>query len=372
MKLSTIFPLMAAGTFILMIGCKKSNENVSDEVQTIDVAIPEIDSVVLYKTYPGVLSANREVTLVARVDGYLTGKLYTSGDLVEKGQVLFTIEDQTYRDAVAQAKAQLATAQTQYEYAATRYEALQKALQSDAVSKMEVEQGKSAKEEALAAINTAKATLQSALTTLSYCTVKAPFRGHISSAKYDVGTFLNGAASPAELAFLYEDEPMLANFAIEDASYIDMINQGIHQHLADFSNIPVHFSDSLPNKYTAALDYMAPSVDPSTGTMKMQATISNPRSELKSGMYVSIDLPYDVDPKALLIKTAAIGTDQLGSYVYVVNDSNKVVYTPIKTGQTVADTLTIVDSGLECDSRYVTKALLKVRDGMTVKPNIVK
>ena len=79
-------------------------------------------------------------------------------------------------------------------------------------------------------------------------------------------------------------------------------------------------------------------------------------------------LPYAVDPKAILIKDASIGTDQKGKYVYVVNDDNKVVYTPIEVGELIDDTMRIVTEGLTPDSRYVTKALLKVRDGMTVKP----
>jgi multidrug efflux pump subunit AcrA (membrane-fusion protein) len=85
-------------------------------------------------------------------------------------------------------------------------------------------------------------------------------------------------------------------------------------------------------------------------------------------MYLTIGLPYSIAPKAILINDASIGTDQLGKYVYVVNGSNKVVYTPVKVGGIVNDTMRVVTDGLTPDSRYVTKALLKVRDGMSVKP----
>ena len=84
-------------------------------------------------------------------------------------------------------------------------------------------------------------------------------------------------------------------------------------------------------------------------------------------MYCTIRMPYKVDPKAMLVRDASIGTDQLGKYVYVVNDSSKVVYTPIKTGDLVADTLRLVTGGLKPHDRYVTSALLKVRNGMKVK-----
>ena len=100
--------------------------------------------------------------------------------------------------------------------------------------------------------------------------------------------------------------------------------------------------------------------------------MKNIDNELKDGMYVTVSLPYGVNPKAVLVKDASIGTDQLGKYVYVVNDSNKVVYTPIKVGEVYQDSLRIVNEGLGPKDRYVTKALLKARDGMSVKPRMTK
>ena len=87
---------------------------------------------------------------------------------------------------------------------------------------------------------------------------------------------------------------------------------------------------------------------------------------------MSPSIPYGVDPKAVLVKDASIGTDQLGKYVYVVNDSNKVVYTPIKVGELYRDSLRIVESGLSKGDRYVAKALLTVRNGETVTPKLIK
>ena len=128
----------------------------------------------------------------------------------------------------------------------------------------------------------------------------------------------------------------------------------------------------MPQTYTADLTYMAPAVDRSTGTMSVKAKINNAGGDLRAGMYCKIALPYEVDPNAILVKDASIGTDQSGSYIYVVNDSNRVENRAIKVGQVVADTMRVVTSGLRPGERSVTKALLKVRDGMSVKPRLVK
>lgn len=374
MKNSISLIVLAAVGLGLFTSChKKSESDGRDAAMTVDVAVPEIDSVVLHKTYPGYLSASQKVQLVARVDGYLTSHPFQGGDFVKKGKVLFTIEDKNYRDAVAKAEAALADARSSYSYASSQYQAMEEALRSDAVSQMEVLQAKNSKEEAAAAIKSAEAALRTARTSLSYCTVTAPFDGHISSTNYDNGAFLAGAGSPVVLATIYDDAKMNANFSIEDSRYLELIkNFKDSVGDIDYSKMPVSFSEVLPHSYTGDLSYMAPRIDTSTGTMVLQASIENPYNELKDGMYATVSLPYVFKPDAILIKDASIGTDQLGKYIYVVNDSNKIIYTPIEVGETVNDTLRIVTKGIKPGEKYVTKALLKVRDGQTVAPRMTK
>lgn len=362
--LTSVFILAA-----LFSACSHSREdNATATLPSIDVAYPEVDSIVLYRNYPGYLSANLEVNLVARVNGYLKSAGYTAGTIVRKGQVLFSIEDSQYRDAVSQAQARLETARSSYAYASSQYEAMKKALESDAVSRMDVIQAESSMNESLASIKSAEAALQTALTNLSYCTVRAPFTGRISTAAVDAGTYLNGGASPVTLATLYDDSIMNTYFAIEDNSYLKMLASRGSRRDIDYTRVPIRFNEPLPHAYTGNLDYMSPDVDTGTGTLRLRARISNPHGELRSGMFATIAMPYDIVPKALLVRDASIGTDQLGHYVYTVTDSGKVVYTPIKTGDLANDSMRIVTGGLTPQSRYVTKALLKVRDGMTVNP----
>ncbi|MDE5594381.1 MAG: efflux RND transporter periplasmic adaptor subunit [Muribaculaceae bacterium] len=374
MKKTISFIVLAATGLGLLTSCHKKTETDGNvPVMTVDVAVPTVDSVVLHKTYPGYLSASQKVQLVARVDGYLTSHPFQGGDFVKKGKVLFTIEDKNYRDAVAKAEAALADAQSSYSYASSQYQAMEEALRSDAVSQMEVLQAKNSMEEAAAAIKSAEAVLRTARTSLGYCTVTAPFDGHISSTNYDNGAFLAGAGSPVVLATIYDDAKMNANFSIEDSRYLELIkNFKDSIDDIDYSKMPVNFSEVLPHSYTGDLSYMAPRIDTSTGTMVLQASIDNPYNELKDGMYATVSLPYAFEPSAILIKDASIGTDQLGKYIYVVNDSNKIVYTPIEVGETVNDTLRIVTRGIKPGEKYVTKALLKVRDGQTVAPRMTK
>ena len=374
MKNISLYLILSAGCLILTsASCKRSDRNAGEtEVPEISVAAPIVDSIVLNKTYPGLLGAADNAAVVGRANGNILSKNYESGAYVQKGQVLFTIESTKYRDDVQQAPAALATAKSQDEYAEKNYQALSEALKSDAVSQIEVIQAKSSMEQAAASVKNAEAALSQANLNLSYCTVRAPIAGYVTSNNVNVGEYINGEGGAVELCKIYDNTDMVATFTIEDAQYEQMIGQNGGMDHALYRNVPIKFNQPLPHSYTADLYYQSPSINSSTGTLKLQGMIKNIDNELKDGMYVTVELPYGINPKAILIRDASIGTDQLGKYVYVVNDSNKVVYTPIKVGELYQDSLRVVNEGLNAKDRYVTEALLSVRNGMTVKPNLTK
>ncbi len=353
---------------LVMGGCHKKEKSEGERVPEVQVASPTVDSVTLHRTYPGYIRALNSADIVARVSGQLLTQNYKEGDYVSKGQVLFTIEPSKYRDAVQQAQAALKTAESQYAYASRQYDAMKKAIQADAVSEMEVLQAESNMNTAKASIQNARAALASAQENLGYCTVRATRSGHCSIATLSTGNFVNGEGAPVTLATIYDDSDVKAVFEIEDAQYEIMMNGNRTNENKLLRAIPLKFQQVLPHSYSADLYYVSPNVETSTGTITIEGHLANKYKELKDGMYVSIDLPYGTDPKAILIKDASIGTDQLGKYVYVVNDSNKVVYTPIEVGELYQDSLRIVNKGLTPKDRYITKALLTVRNGETVKP----
>ncbi|MCM1028156.1 MAG: efflux RND transporter periplasmic adaptor subunit [Pseudoflavonifractor sp.] len=371
MRFHYLLPAIALAS-VAVISCRHSSKEGEEDGRTplIDVAQVEQKAVTFYHTYPGSLHAQSSIDLVARVAGYLRSQNYENGELVEKGALLFTIEDTSYRDAVAQAQSQLKTAEAELAYNTSHYEAVKQAAAADAASKMEVEQARSDMESSRQSVNTAKAALSTAQTNLQYCYVRAPFRGRVGASVPGVGAYLTGTGET--LATIYDDAEVRADFYIDDGSYIAMLRDENPELLGDLEKMPVAFGDTLPHTYTAKLVYMSPSVDPTTGTLELRAMIDNPYGELKDGMYATIRLPYDMDKDAILVKDASISTDQHGKYIYTVNDSNRVVYTPIETGDIVNDTMRVVTKGIDPGTRYVTRALLKVRPDMEIKPRMVK
>ena len=355
----------------ILTGCKeKKSAGAMGGMPTpeISVAKPIIKNVTLTKDYPGYLTTEKTVNLVARVNGTLRSVSYVPGGRVKKGQLLFVIEPTLYNDKVAQAEAELKTAQAQLEYARNNYSRMKEAVKSDAVSQIQVLQSESSVTEGVAAVSNAEAALSTARTNLGYCYVRAPFDGTISKSTVDVGSYVGGSLQPVTLATIYKDDQMYAYFNVADNQWLEMSmnNQQPTKELP--KKIMVQLGKEGTESYPATLDYLSPNVDLNTGTLMVRANFDNPQGVLKSGLYVSITLPYGEADHAILVKEASIGTDQLGKFLYAVNDSDIVHYRHIEIGQLINDTLRQVLGGLSPQQRYVTEALMKVRDGMKIKP----
>lgn len=363
-----IYTAIAATAAIISAASCSHKKEAASQIPRIEVASPTVDSIVLHKELPATLQASSSADVVARVDGTLLRQLFTDGQQVKAGQVLFYIESDTYRNAVEEAAGALATAQSQYEYYSRQYQAMKKAFEQDAVSEINVLQAKSSMKQAAADIRSSKARLDEARRQLAYCTVTAPISGTISTSNVNVGNFVSSTGSPTVLCTIVDNSNLKVVFNISNAQYQELFAQATPEQKKLLTAVPLNFRIPMQQRYTANISYTAPSVSSSTGTLTIEGDINNPNDNLKDGMYTTVSLPYGTEPHAVMVRDASIGTDQRGKYLYVVNDSNKVVYTPVQTGELFADTLRAITQGIKPGERYVTKALLSVRNGMQIEP----
>lgn len=363
-NMKRIIFIMAVAT---IAACQKEREGAATTAALpVEVAHPAVMDLTLTRDYPGYLAADATIPIMGRVNGTITKRSFVEGDRVKKGDPLFVIEPTLYQNAVEQAAAAVKTAEAELEYAKSNYERMKVAINSDAVSQIELLQAKSRVESGEASLENARAALKSARTKLGYCYIKSPENGVIGLSKFPVGAYISGEMSPAELCRLYKDDIMYAFFDITDNQWLKKIQQGAES--MDQSNISFIVGGNRLMRRNAKIDFLAPSVNLSTGTLQVRAELDNSNGMLKPGSYISVTMPYEEVKDAILVHDASIGTDQLGKYLYVVNDSSRVEYRRIETGALINDTMRLVTAGLGPDERYVTKALLKVRNGMAVTP----
>lgn len=360
-----LFAILFITNMVFISGCGKKEAGSSHSPMKVDVARPVVKNIVLHRQYPGYVSAQNSVDIVARVSGYLVSAPFSGGSRISKGQLLFVIEPDQYKDAVVKAEAALDNARAQLDYAENNYVRMSEAARSDAISEIDLIQSATQLLSAKSNVKDAEAALSSAKTTLSYCYIRAPYSGRITLGTLSNGNYVAGSASPVKLATLYEENLMYAYFNIEDRQFVNMIAEN-RSILGD--TVFVALQAPVPLSIPAVLDYVSPNIDLSTGTLQLRAEIDNKDGRLKDGMYATISLPYGKKDSAVLVRDASIGSDQLGNYVYVVSGSDTVEYRHIEAGELVDDTLRMVTAGIDADELYVTRALLKVRDGMRVTP----
>ena len=351
---------------VIVCGCNKKRDTVVSESLPIEVAYPVVQEVTLTREYPGYLEADATVAIVGRVNGTLQKSNYTAGQRVRKGDILFVIEPTLYMDAVLQAQAALQTAKANLEYAENNYERMKVAIQRNAVSRIELLQSETNVATGKAAVSNAEAELHTSKSNLSHCYIRAPYDGYISLPNYSTGNYIAGANSPVKLATLYKDDIMYAYFDISDNQWLRQ--QYRIDEIGKEEYITFTLGEDRYFSRKAKMNYLSPDIKLSTGTLRVRAELANDDHFLKPGSYISVVLPYEQIEKGVLITDASIGSDQLGKYIYVVNDSNIVEYRHIVTGGIVDDTLRIVREGLLPTETYVSKALLKVRNGMRINP----
>lgn len=363
--------LCLTASIMAVTGCSNSKKDHAQEMPPLEITVakPVVQNITLTKDYPGYLTAFKTVNLVARVNGTLQRINYTPGTEVKQGQLLFVIEPSTYQHQVEEAKAQLANAQAQYTYAKASYDRTKEASISNAVSEISVIQTEANMNQAKASVENAKAALANAELNLSYCYVTAPCDGRISKNQFDLGNYINGASSPV-LATVYNDKQLYAYFDVSDNQYLSAYLNSKNNTYGKESIDSVTVLPSGDNAFAkkAKVDYLGPNVTLSTGTVEMRAILDNNIGELRDGLYVRVILPYAEKDQAVLIPEASIGNDQLGRYVYLVNDSNIVKYTPVQVGQLMNDNLREITSGVKAGDKYVVTGLLKVRNDMPIKP----
>jgi membrane fusion protein (multidrug efflux system) len=311
-----------------------------------------------------------DVEIRARVEGYLESIDYKEGSTVKKGTRLFTIDDQQYIAALAQAQASLASAQNQFDKAdldVTRFTPL---AAERAVSQAELDNAVSARKTGLAQIEAAKANVEKARLNLSYTKITSPIDGLAGKAEHKVGDLV-GKGEPTLLTTVSSIDPIRVSIAIPESDYL-RFTRSVESGQAQASKAkPVLIlSDGTQHPYPGRLLFVDRAVDPQTGTLRVDLAFPNPQKTLRPGLYGKVKAESEVVKNALLVPQRAVQELQ-GTYtVVVITPDNKVETRKVKPGQKVGSNW-IIQDGLKSGDVVVAEGIQRLRDGMTVVPKPV-
>jgi RND family efflux transporter MFP subunit len=364
-------PAFAALAIASLTGCEEKTF-VPPPPPKVEVALPVQRPITRYLEATGNTAPIKSVDLVARVQGFLQSIDYTDGDFVKEGTTLFTIEPETYKLKLEQAQAAEAGAQATLKQAEADFRRQSDLVARQAASQATLDTSTSNRDNAQASLQQAQANTRIAEVNYGYTNVTAPFDGVVSAHLVSVGELV-GAASPTQLATIVALDPIYVNFNVNEQDVLRVREDALRRKLtsADLKQVPVEVGLQSESGFphVGKLDYASPTVNQSTGTLAVRGIIPNPTRILLPGYFVRVRVPIGKEQNALLVPDTALGTDQGGRYLLVVNNENAVEQRKVQTGP-VEGTFRVIEDGLKPDDRVVIAGLLRAIPGQKVDPQL--
>ncbi|MDA8251945.1 MAG: efflux RND transporter periplasmic adaptor subunit [Rhodospirillales bacterium] len=355
---------------IALTGCKPQNRYVPPPPPQVGVATPAQREITRYVYGTGNLSAVNQVDLFARVQGFVQEIDYQDGAMAQKGQTLFVIEPAPYQAQLQQAQADQAGKEAQVKQTDAEYIRQSQLGKKDFASRSAVDTALANRDAARAAAAAAKAATAQAAITYSYTRVIAPFTGLVSAHLADVGGLVTGSP-PTKLATITQMDPIWVTFTLSEQDVLrvreSMRRRGVK--LVDIGKVPVEIGlqDESGYPHQGVLDYVAPGLDPATGTITVRGIFANANRDLLPGYFVRVRVPVETGVAAMLVPETAIGADQLGRTVLVVDAHDEVQLRHVQVGETSGG-MREITAGLKPGERVVVEGLQRAVPGQKVAP----
>jgi len=324
-----------------------------------------------------------DIPIRARVEGFLEGMSFQEGWPVEKGQLLYTIDPQPFEAAVVEANGYLAEATTMLAKAKSDLDRIAPLAEMKAVSQQDLDGAVAEYEAAIGAVQAADARVEQAEIELGYTKIHSPIDGRIGISAAKVGEFVGRQPNPVILNYVSQADPIRVRFAIDERQYLKFARKFVTQR-ADSADLealksarenqqPLELilADGAIHEYPGHIVAYDASVNPTTGTFRMEADFPNPDNVVVAGQFARVRGVVDTRLDALLVPQRCIQEQQGLFSVFVVNDDDTVELRPIEPGYKV-DQLQVVESGLNPGERVVFEGVQRLRDGMKIAPTPVE
>jgi RND family efflux transporter MFP subunit len=358
-------------TAVWLPGCEApENKYVAPPPPKVTVAPPVVRDVTASLVYTGTTRAFESVDIRARVQGMLRKMDFVPSSMVKKGDLLFVIEPEPFQAKVDEALADLAVARAQLKLSEATLKRKANAYKERAVSEVEVLTAEAERDKAKAAIKASQAKVEVAKIDLGYTHIHAPISGRISRNLVDLGNLV-GRGEATLLSSIVNDKPMLVYFNISERDILEGMkykDQG-RDFDDDWGNRKVYLgmADEKGFPHKGFLDYIDNVVDSSTGTISVRGNFPNKESAILPGLFVRVRIPVRKLKNALLVPQEAVGADQAGQYLLVVNAKNEVEYRKVGLGP-VDQGMVSITKGLKAGERVIVQGLQRARPGIKVTP----
>ncbi len=366
MQKKPLVALMAATA--ILAGCGEAN-NAQTKGQAPLVVTQDV-TVIDYqpsKSYIGRIEAVEDTNITAQISGYLKARHFEEGQMVEKGQLLYSIEPSSFEAQVASAKAALAQAKAALKKAELDHTRGKNLLPRGSISQSEFDALTAALLGARAELEAANAQLKLAEVNLSYTQIRAPFSGRISDTKMSTGDLVS--PSSGVLTTLVSLDPVHTSFSVSERERLAM---GMDQVKGDGSaesnrvEVQLELENGQFFEHLGKLDFLGNRIDTKTGTIAMRALVPNPEQKLLPGQHIKVNLRDKNTKDVIVIPRRAVQTDLEGDFVMVMAEGNVAERRNVELGPQVEQGI-IIREGLDQEDTVITQGLQRVRNGVEVR-----
>lgn len=356
--------LAIAGLFVFA-GCgnKQAQQQKTGAVAVKSMQVIKRDTPNLYE-FTGFVEAQQEANITANVSGKITSKNFNGGDWVEAGQVLFSIDQRTYRANVLNAQAGVAGARTELARLETDAQRYAKLYEQHAVSRQAYDLALAQRDQAQAAVKAREALLENAQISMGDTDVRAPFAGKISTSDLSVGNYVT--AGQTVLATMSNTNPVRIKFSISENEYLALAKAHTDAGVNSLQDLKLILSDGTVYEGSGAVDQVNREISGNTGALTLKARFSNDSNILLPGMFARLQANAGTRKNAVLIPQRAVKEMLYKKFVFVIGNDNKVDMREVTLGARVGK-LWLVEKGLNGDETIVVEGIQKVNKGSEVK-----
>lgn len=337
----------------------------------VSVAKVEEKSVTEWDEFSGRVRAIDRVEVRPQVSGIIEQVHFSDGQLVRKGDMLFTIDPRPFQAALDNTKAVEEGAQAKLALAQINLDRNKGLIASHAIAQSDLDTTNDAFLEADAALKAAQAAVQTAQLNLNYTAITAPVGGRVSRAEITVGNLVGDGPTAPVLTTVVSVSPVYVEFEIDEQTYLKYLANGASGN-SGLDHIPVDMGLANEDGYPRQghLESIDNQLDTSSGTIRVRAVFDDPSGDLTPGLYAKVRTGGSASETAILVDDRAVGTDQDKKYVMVIDADNKASYRTVTLGP-VVNGLRIIRSGLNEGELIVVNGLQRVRPNAVVAPTEV-
>lgn len=370
LKSATLYAVSAFFAGSLLTSCGGQQQQQQAGAPEIAVMTVGDTNTTLQQSYPATLRGKTDIDIRPQVTGFITKVHVDEGQQVHKGQVLFTLDQVQFQAAVDQALAQVATAKTAVSTAQLTADNKRRLYDKNIISEYEWQLADNDLQNAKAALAQANAALVTARKNLAYTVVTAPSSGVVGSIPNREGS-LASPSSATPLTTISDNSDIYAYFSLTEKDILAMTDNGtrnINSAITQIPEVELELADGTTYSSKGKVSTISGVIDSSTGAASVRALFPNPNGMLRSGSTGRVIIPRTFND-VILIPQKATNELQDRRFAYVVNDSNKVVATPITVSPLNDGTNFVVTSGLKPGDRIAVEGVgISVRDGVEIKP----